>query len=305
VVVTTAGGATTPTGLAIYSIRPDGSGRTLLRRLDPGVHSVIRSRDGRMIAFSNSPYPYVWYVTDISEKEEPVQIHADGYPVFSPNGTRLAMISDAGIFVVNTDDTGLHRVADFGGRPSWSPDGRRLVYQYTPAGRGMAWASEIRVVSAHGGTYRRIARGIWPAWAPRGNRIAYVGLRRGYAVPCFVNPDGSHRTCYRGFSARRGLTWSPDGKRLALEQVTPPRIAVVTAQGRHIRRFRRVPDLGSEPVFAWSPDSRWLAYLTWPPELHVLRVDRPGPDRLVTSNGSRFSEVLWGLGRISFVVYDE
>jgi Tol biopolymer transport system component len=308
VVITGASGATALFSPAIYSIRPDGSNRTLVWRLDPPVYGRARSRDGRMIAFTRSLYPgpYSWYVTDIFGKD-PVRIHADGFPVFSPDGTRLAMSSSAGIYVVNTDDTGLHLVAERGGAPSWSPDGRRLAYLVGTRSDGRNWwDSTIHVVNAEGGGDRVIAQGLSPRWAPRGNRIAFLGLRGGYAVPCFINPDGSRRTCYRGFSVNGRFVWSPDGKRIGFKQASRSRITIVTADGRQIRRF---PALNRRfEVLAWSPDSRWLVYQkeagpysTPPHGLYVRRVDRPGRERLVVE-GSLVGEVRWSLGRISYLV---
>lgn len=298
--------ATVPLAPAIYSIRPDGTGRALVLRLAPPVYLLRRSQDGQKIAISRDLNPEdSLYVTDISGKD-PVRIHPGGYPRFSPDGTQLAVSSRTGLYVVNSDDTGLRLVADAGGVPSWSPHGKRVAYLV--GGNGSLWRSTIHVVSAEGGSDSYVATGINPEWAPRGNRIAYLGLRRGYAVPCFVDSDGSQRTCYHGFSVNNGFVWSPDGKRIAFLQAYPHRLAVVTAHGQHIRRFPVMKQ--RTRILAWSPDGRWLAYSKQgsSTQIYIRPVDRPGGERRVTAE-SRSSflstfEVRWVGRRISYIIYE-
>lgn len=286
---------------SIYSIRPDGTGRMLVLRLDTPVYLLIQSPDGQKIAYTRNLGLASLYVSDISGKD-PVQIHPAGYPTFSPDGTRLAVSTSTGLYVVNTDDTGRRLVTDAGGHPSWSPDGRHIAY--VVGGNGSLWASSIHVASAEGDSDITISSGLNPEWAPQGNRIAYLALRRRYAVPCFVDPDGSHRTCYHGFSVNGQFVWSLDGKRIAFKQASPARLAVVTADGRHIRRFPLLKQR-ARPL-AWSPDGRWLAYtkeVVRDDQVFVRPVNRRGAERRVTNETrAYFWNVRWRGDRISYAV---
>jgi Tol biopolymer transport system component len=305
-----ASSATAGIAATIYSIRPDGTGRMLVLRLDPPTYGLIRSKDGQKIAYARDVNWGSLYVSDISGKD-PVQIHPSGYPTFSPDGMRLALSTSTGLYVVNIDDTGQRLVADQGGHVSWSPDGGRIAYVVGDRGRdGSLWASTIHVASVEGGRDLTIARGLNPEWAPQGNRIAYLALRRGYAVPCFVDPDGSHRTCYHGFSVNDQFVWSPGGKRIAFKQASPARLAVVTADGRHLRRLpplEQRKSAGTRPL-AWSPDGRWLAYskrVVRDDQIFVRPVDRQGGERRVTNEVRAYftsRDVRWRGGRISYVV---
>lgn len=109
-----ASGARTVLTRSIYSIRPDGSARTLLLRLDPPVYLLVRSKDGQKVAFSRDLELGNLYVGDISGRARPVEIHPSGYPAFSPDGTRLAVSTRTALYVVNTDDTALRLLADGG-----------------------------------------------------------------------------------------------------------------------------------------------------------------------------------------------
>jgi Tol biopolymer transport system component len=274
------------------------------------MYLLIRSRDGQMLAYSRELNLENLYVSDISGTH-PVQIHPSGYPTFSPDGTRLAVSRSDGLYIVNTDDTGLRRVADAGGHPSWSPDGMHIAY-----GRGQGgslWSSGIYVTEVAGGPERYIATGLNPEWAPRGNRIAYLGLRGGYAAPCFVDADGSHPMCYSGFSVNGGrILWSPDGKRVAFKQASPHRLVVAAARRRHLRRFPIMKQRGR--VLAWSPDGRWLAYSKQIPadnfryQMFVRPVDRAKGERRVTNEphpgADLFWEVVWRGEWISYVVFE-
>src|SRR6266446_7855295 len=93
--------ATVQLAPAIYSIRPDGTGRALVLRLAPPVYLLRRSQDGQEIAFSRDlPPKQSLYVTDVSAKKDPVQIRPAGYPTVSPDGTRLALENRTGLYVV-------------------------------------------------------------------------------------------------------------------------------------------------------------------------------------------------------------
>src|SRR5690606_5882809 len=96
-------------------------------------------------------------------------------PAWSPDGTRLALASDAegssGIWVHGVDDPLAVRLTSSAARdgaPSWSPDGRSLVFRSERDGGGLF------IVAATGGEERRLTTfGSAPQWSPKGDAILF------------------------------------------------------------------------------------------------------------------------------------
>lgn len=126
-------------------------------------------------------------------------------PAWSPDGAQLATVfSDFGQYdiVFATIRGGATRSSSSSGsragRPSWSPDGRFIVYSndesssgsYDGGGYGTMFVTDVR-----SGRTRSLTRvqGNGPAWSPGGKRIAFAGQKReGGSEIYLASPDGSH-----------------------------------------------------------------------------------------------------------------
>lgn len=150
--------------------------------------------------------------------------------------------------------------------PSWSPDGRQVVFEssvYDADGAGSIW-----IVNADGSGLRRLARGgddRQPNWSPAGDRIVFQRLRNDQWDLWTVRPDG---TGLRNVTRTRRLgetdvSWSPSGRYL-----------VYSGDGEEIdvASLFAIPAAGGEPVQvtrtrgwydgapAWSPDGATIAF---------------------------------------------
>lgn len=167
--------------------------------------------------------------------------------------------------------------------PSWSPDGRRVVYLRPKTGH-------IWMVNADGSGHRRVTRSgdsfrHNPTFSPSGRRILLgtdVTLDRRGAVS--VKLDGSGRRVVvrlRGADIANPV-YSPDGRRIAFEywpdnpsDLYASGIYTVRADGTGLRRVTAASNQDRTPT--WSPDGRWLAFSRHKPsEIQVYKVRADG-----------------------------
>jgi len=186
-------------------------------------------------------------------------------PSYSPDGRRLVFDAGTRLALVNADGSRfelLSAVTSDDGEPAFAPDGKRIVF----AGKNDHGTTDVYVRRLDGGEARLIAPDAFePAWSSR-NRIAYVLGGKVYRS----DPRGLHR---RLVTAGTSPDWSPDGGRLVLVRPIRPgalfgRLHVVGARGRGLRAIGARKDL-SDPV--WSPDGRWLAFAGFDVGVHKRR----------------------------------
>ena len=194
-------------GLSIWSMNPDGSSPTRL--------TDDTSRTEKLPDFS------------------PVY---DGSPVWSPDGTKIAFISNRdylfSLYVMDADGSNARLVADKPlepAEPSWSPDGGKIAF--TSGVRftlGMGKASvNIYVVNIDGSGLTQLTRDSGangsPAWSPDGKQIAFVSNRDadGQSRIWIMNEDGSNQRILPNSQNTRGTgflggqpAWSPDGTKI-------------------------------------------------------------------------------------------
>lgn len=183
-------------------------------------------------------------------------------PVWSPDGSRIAFVSDIGAFnqdiwVMNADGSNLVRVTQqtawqFG--PTWSPGGTQLAFTRQVPGNLISLQFDIIVVDLTTGVEMDISRPVdfggvlldadefEPAWSPDGGKIAFTGVR----LEQTTNPiTGDPETAAQW----EIVTVNPDGSG---EQIL--------SAGE--RGTPRAQSLEEDRAPAWSPDGSKLVFMS-------------------------------------------
>jgi WD40-like Beta Propeller Repeat len=140
-------------------------------------------------------------------------------PSVSPDGSRIAFDRGGEIYLMNVDQTDVHRIAIEGQGATWSSDGARIAYAGTGADRA------IYVVAADGGGAPIRLSGpttedtdYQPAWSPDGRQIAFTRWEgEEFSTIWIVNADGTGQARIGRLDGNVTWTawspvWSPDGK---------------------------------------------------------------------------------------------
>jgi hypothetical protein len=165
-------------------------------------------------------------------------------------------------------------------KPSWSPDGTRVVFTAPSSSPN---EPDVVVARIDGSEARRVATGYAPAWSPVGDRIAYLTVPYDKNELHLVNADGAGdvRVAAGGFYSLP--SWSPDGTRLAVVHVDSSRTFSSTIQILGVDGARLAALHVSPSDYAWSPSGDRIAYSTG---TGVWTIDvRTGRKRRVASSG--------------------
>ncbi|MBI1926904.1 sigma-70 family RNA polymerase sigma factor [Candidatus Poribacteria bacterium] len=245
---------------------------TQLRHLQPAAQAQLAEAKIAFMSKRNGNDEI--YVMD-ADGTNPVNLTQnpapDGYPSWSPDGTRIAFASERDgpgeIYVMNVDGTNPVNLTNhpaWDGFPSWSPDGKKIAFHSTRDGN-----SEIHVMDADGKNSINLTRnqaGInnIPSWSPDGTKVAFISNRDGNWEIYVMDADGKNQTNLTKHPAYDTLpSWSPDGKQIAFSSNRDGNyeIYVIDADGKNPVNLTKHP--ADDTTLSWSPDGKQITFTSY------------------------------------------
>ena len=212
---------------AVYTVAPNGSD---LRRLGVGLHPAI-SRDGTKIVFVrtsaagaelwvlNTPDGKVERITDDAKADTEPAISADGSKIVFVGSPRPGGDPNEGkrqLFLIDADGSNERQLThgpDTAGEPSFSPDGKRIVFVRTSR------FTQLMTVTVGGDDLtpvtdrdERFTGPAAPSYSPDGNRILFDASDGGGDRIWTIGADGgSLDRVSKGDDEGVEPAYSPDG----------------------------------------------------------------------------------------------
>ncbi len=223
-------------------------------------------------------------------------------PAWNPDGKRFTYSSSFGVSILDIPNQNFMSVSQPGtpaGRPAWSGDGTRLVYEVRGDTPG------LEIFDTRDKSRRAISLSLkasQPAWHPKADRLAVVAAVDGVdqvfvlEAPCLADAtcDKPHKPLSpvqitKGGKRSREPAWNLDGTRLAFEHDAGDGqgtgIFVMNADGSGLKRLSPVGSDDHAP--SWGSND-WLAFQRGGDDkasVCVMKADGSGTLTLIKDTG--------------------
>jgi serine/threonine protein kinase/WD40 repeat protein len=210
-------------------------------------------------------------------------------PAFSRDGARIAFWSNregGGIWIMGRTGENAKKVTGAGFNPSWSPDGKKIVYatenvQLTPL--NMEINSELYIVDVNTGVFTRLSAGnaVQPCWSPNNLRIAYVARSLANLqldISTMPVAGGEPTAVTNDVAADWSPVWSPDGKYLYFASTRGGtmnlwRVRIDEASGKPLGKLMPITTPAQSVAHpSISADGKLIAYCSVTEKQNIQRI---------------------------------
>ena len=188
------------------------------------------------------------------------------------DGTRLAFSQADDIWIVGRDGVDARNVTNTIGileeRPDWSPEGDRIVYEYTDIGG--TGTQDVHIMTVDGLDTINLTPGTGesnetePAWSGDGSRIVFRSDRSDASGLYTITPEGRELTRLTDGVLDVNPRWSPDGGRIVFGRYLDPdsggtgfELFTVASDGTGLTQLTDNADYNTTDA-DWSPDGQWM-----------------------------------------------
>lgn len=216
----------------------------------------------------------------------------DWLPEWSPDGSRIAYVSDGRLHAINADGTDVTELTGNVNSPAaWSPDGGRLAY---PAVRADDTNLKIYLIDDDGSGETRLTAGDdihnTPVWSPAGDRILFQRRPAGdlsHDLHIVSVADGTVTDLTQG-QGGSDAEWSPDGSRIAFETDRDgnDEIYAMDPDGSAVTNLTQ--HAASDGNAHWSPDGTRIVFdsdRAGTRDIYVMNADGSGVTLLYQGDG--------------------
>jgi TolB protein len=293
---------------ALYMVHPDGSGLRRLTPIDRFAGSPKWSPDGRHIVCYFDDRTVSQYQSRVVSASQIVSIDidtgakqiltADPAMKWSPqyiNETKIGYLTLLDGKRVLADTAGWIGPRGDIANPSWSPDGRFVVYAKRMGNAGPK-PDPILQAASRDPQFELYRTDDWLAYSPDGRQVLFAGSFIGDEALRVMNADGTdHRTIFDASAQKVGIVspaWSRDGRFIAFTMgrfglrnpSSPAQIATIRSDGSEFRILTHGPNNSGYPSF--SPDGRRIVYRVLGGEdgLRILSLPEGKVTRLTTDH---------------------